>query len=123
MVDSVSPQSNHSIDDLQLGQLSHNQQIERVNKEASGAQKSGIADAHQDGAVISDEAYAKLAAEKEVNQFVQLIQRTPEAFNNSKVAKFKSLFESGGTNSYLNSISNEELAGDILNSPTGAALR
>jgi anti-sigma28 factor (negative regulator of flagellin synthesis) len=123
MVDSISSNHNNGIDELRTGQLHQQQQIERVNRESSAAQNSGSTGAILDRADISDEALTRLESEKEVMKYASQASRLEEPYDSDKVAHFKALFESGKVGDYLNSLSNEALADDVLNSPLGAILQ
>lgn len=118
MVDSI---SGHNINEIGVGQLNQNQQVERLNRESSDADKSGIVRL-LDYADISDAALNRLNAEKDLMKFSSLASRLDESFDDGKVAYFKDLLDSGRINDYLRGLSNEALADDILNSPLGASI-
>lgn len=123
MVDSISSHHQGGIDELKTGQLPPHPQIESINRESANAQKSGIADLVFDQADISDEALARLESERELMKYARIANRNEESGESGKAGYFKALFESGRIGDYLNNLSNEELADDILSNPLGAALR
>lgn len=123
MVDRVSSSHHNGIDELTSNQLLQKQQIERVNRESAEAPSTGSNSLFLDQADISDAALARLEAEREAFQFASLANRADEPFDQEKVSRFKTLLESGKISEYLNNLSNESLADDILNSPLGASLR
>lgn len=122
MVDGISGyQNNGNINELQTGQLQQNQQVERVNRESAGAQKSGVTNL-SDHAEISDAARARLEAEKEASRYASMAARMDEPFDADKVSYFKSLLDSGKINDYLRGLNNEDLADTLLKGPLGASL-
>lgn len=121
MVESVSGYQG-GINELHAGHLNQNQQVEHVNQESAGTGSSSNIISLFDKADISDEALAKLNAERELMHFSQLAQRLDEPFNSEKVSYFKAMLDSGRINDYLRGLSNGELADSILANHSSGAL-
>jgi hypothetical protein len=112
---------NGGLNELQAGQLNQNQQVERVNQESAGGQKSADVISLFDKADISDAAMQKLDAERDLIKFASLAQRMDEPYNEGKVSYFKDLLDSGRINDYLRGLSNNDLADSMTKSPLGVS--
>jgi hypothetical protein len=84
---------------------------------------AGNASNYVDNASISDAALLKSKQEQEVLGYARKALSSPENSPTAdKVAYFSQLFKEGGIQDYLNQLSNDQLASDVLSSPVGSFL-
>ena len=122
MVDSISGKSN-PIQDNGLLNVDRQQSVEKTNLESAREGQSAGLSKLLDEATISDEAKQAYQKDKEVMRFSRLAQRIQVPFNSDKVAQIKNLLDNGRINEYLRSINTDELAQNLLDSPSAAFLR
>ncbi len=121
MVDGIAL-SQHGLGELQADSLQQKQPVDSVQSKPQGAPASASQDLLLDQADISEAAYARLKSEQRVFQFVSVASRQEDVVNSDKVSAFKTLFESGQINTYLDKLGNDALAGSLLASPVGKSV-
>ncbi|MBX2860667.1 MAG: flagellar biosynthesis anti-sigma factor FlgM [Vampirovibrio sp.] len=123
MVESISGKDSRILQDAAtLAGQTPLQQVERLNQESARGGSAGPGSI-LDGVEISDAARAKLESEKVLLKFSRLAQRVQEQSDTDRVSQLKQMVDSGRINEYLRNVNTDELAGKILESPTGAFLR